>query len=246
MKNNVFIYVILSSLVILCMANIGCGSDSSVLLPTATPTASPTPSGNASISGFLLSYKGRLPISDATVQIKNRSTGYTVSTQTELNGYYIISNVPAGQYTYREAKTNYIPKNGYTELIANRNTTGSGILVGTSDMVTYPYDPQYGYVLVWIGTANNTFNGLGGVSVSCSPNTYNALGYVNSDFTINWQGSSTVEGIGAAIFAKVSPGDNCIINATKTGYTFQSQNIPVIAGEFTQVNFIPQPSGSSK
>jgi hypothetical protein len=65
------------------------------------------------------------------------------------------------------------------------------------------------------------------------------LGYQIADYSFDWTATSTI--LGYAMFYNVTPG-NYTLTASRSGYTMSPvsyTDVPVLAGEITQVEFIP-------
>jgi hypothetical protein len=230
MKNKVLMCGVFSLLTIFCFGIFGCGSKEYV----------PEPRYPGSITGTLTMISGLVAPSVA-VELTQLSTNTKFSATTDINGYYSFYNLPDGRYLLRYVKSGYVTFNIST-IVSGLHKDISGNLLTSSEITQFfgpahPYNSQKGLVGTYVRSSR--YAGLDGASVSLSPATYDALGYQIADYTFDWTATSTI--LGYAMFYNVTPG-NYTLTASKSGYTMSPvsyTDVPVLAGEVTQAEFIP-------
>lgn len=232
MKNKVYICGVLSLLIIFCFGIFGCGKTDTVYVQE--------PRYPGSITGTLSMVSG-VVASGVAVELTQLSTNTKLSTTTDINGYYSFSDLPDGRYLLRYVKANYVTFNIPT-IISGLHKDISGNLLTPAEITLFfgpahAYNSQSGLVGTYVRSGR--YAGLEGASVSLSPANYTALGYQKADYTFDWSAPSTI--LGYAMFYNVNPG-NYTLTASKNGYTMfptSYTDVPVLAGEITQVEFIP-------
>lgn len=232
MKNKVLMCGVFYLLIIFCFGIFGCGSKETVYL---SETQYP-----GSITGTLSMVSG-VVASNVAIELTQSSTGTKFSTTTDINGYYSFHNVQDGRYLLRYVKSGYVTFNIPT-IVSGLHKDISGNLLTSSEITQFfgpahPYNSQKGLVGAYVRSGR--YAGLAGASVSISPATYDALGYQIADYSFDWTATSTI--LGYAMFYNVTPG-NYTLTASRSGYTMSPvsyTDVPVLAGEITQVEFIP-------
>ena len=74
--------------------------------PTPSPSPTPTPAtGTGLIYGFV-NDENELPLRNVSMSLSGPS-GYSASTTTDEDGYYIFEELPAGDYTLKASKSGY-------------------------------------------------------------------------------------------------------------------------------------------
>jgi hypothetical protein len=233
MKNKVLMCGVFSLLVIFCLGIFGCGSKETVVYVPATKYP-------GSITGTLSMVSG-VVASGVAVELTQLSTSTKFSTQTDINGYYSFYDLPDGKYLLRYVKSGYVNFNIPT-IVSGLHKDISGNLLTSSEITqffgpTHPYNSQKGLVGAYVRSGR--YAGLEGATVSLSPASYEGLGYQIADYSFDWTATSTI--LGYAMFYNVTPG-NYTVTASRTGYTMSPvsyTDVPVLAGEITQVEFIP-------
>jgi hypothetical protein len=232
MKSKVLMCGVLSVLLVCCFGIFGCGDTNYVERPLQP----------GSISGTIGAVSGDV-VPNATVELTQVSTKQKFSTTSDKNGFYRFLDLADGKYILRYGKTGFVAFNVVTFVTDGLHKELSGNLL-TADEISFffgpahPYNNQTGLVGAYVRTGKYT--GLPGATVSLSPNTYGAMGYQMQDYTFDWTATSTTA-IAYAMFYNVVPG-NYTLTASKSGYTMSPvsyTDVPVLAGEITQVEFIP-------
>lgn|GEM_PF-3809069 len=231
---------------ILIMSNCGGGGGGVVPTPTPTPT---TPPGGYTLSGVLKDLVTKNPISGATVKLYSETVQgssliardyYYAETTTLLNGSYIFTGIPAGNYSIEYQALGYITfilrkipiynnMEDFNQEISNEaewnEMAGEG----------HHYDSSVGYVGVGFMEQYGEGNpSISGVSAYINPSTGISIGYITDDNHVDWNATATTSQ-GIVIFAGLNPQLTYSINAEKAGYTFQGlpiENVSAQAGVF--------------
>ena len=193
------------------------------------------------VGGTLTETDNSTPIANATVTINSRSRGffsnaknhrYTV--HTDVNGDYAFTGIPAGNYTIRCSKTNYVPLNSLVTVADNLTVNPMLIQVAEWDTFvgdgTHPYDADSGYILVQAMRQDNT-SPIPGAAIN-SAQVYTSKGYITDTTPVAVSWTNTVTNNNGVAFFYETDAASYNFTATKTGYTFQAANgIVPIPGE---------------
>jgi hypothetical protein len=175
------------------------------------------------------------------VELTHVSTNAQFVTATDVNGFYLFSDLSDGKYLMRTTKAGFIPFN-HVLIISGLHKELSGNLISIADMnmffgAGHQYNAAKGYVGTYARTSR--YAGLAGAAFSISPDLKEALGYQKTDYNFDWAATATI--VGYAMFYGVTPG-NYTVKATAAGYSMSPESftdVPVKAGEVTQLEFFP-------
>lgn len=190
----------------------GTVDDEFIVLNYTQGTPNPDEKGN--LQGVVTA--GRNPLEGVLVQV----LGTNFSDQTNTEGEYLISEIPAGLYSVKFSKSGYEDHTENNVQISHEQTTTVNTLI------------------------NQTSGGTGSVS-GFAADVINQTVVIGANIEIEETSFNTATNSEGIYYLENVPAGNYVINCTKEGFDDTFLNIEIIADDDVSADFLLLPEGST-